>query len=165
MGLAFTDHVVAAVALEDWAVALWAWCGVLPQVGFGGEFGGRGLGVGRSADLEVAMPALGADAAEGEGAAAADLELGRLGGAGGVGGVGGVVTSVVTTAVAVAGGGGGGGSGSDYGFGTVVAEVVRGVVLGHRGVQNFDAITARRLTPLPWTVYGCGVLLERGFLL
>lgn len=124
MGLAFADHVVATVALEDWAIALWTWCGVCTQIGFGGEFGGSELGVGRSADLKIAVPALGADAAEGEGAAATDLKFWKLRG---------VFAGKVAVGIAVAGGDGGSGS-SDDGFGAIVAEVVRGMVLGHRGV-------------------------------
>lgn len=113
---------VAAVALENGAGALWARCGVIAQIGFGGEIFGRGLCVEGSADLKVAVPTLSADAAEGEDAATADLEFGWGWGFRGAGRGG-----------RSDGSDGGGGGGND-GFGAVVAEVVRGVVVSHRGV-------------------------------
>lgn len=38
------------------------------------------------------------------------------------------------------------------------------MVVGHRGVEGTDTLAARRLAPLPWTVYCRRVFLKRGFL-
>lgn len=148
VGEAFADHMVAAVALEDGAVALWAWRSVIAQIGFGGKFFRGEFRAGRTADNAITVPAMGADAAEGKCTAATDLEFRGLGGAG--------VNDRCSS--------GSGGSGGD-GFKAVVAEVVRGVVVSHRGVEGADALAARGLAPLPRTVHCCGVLLKRGFLL
>lgn len=110
MGKTFADHMVTAVALEDGAVTLWAWRGMIAQIGFGGEFFGCGLCAGRAADDEVTVPAMSADAAEGKGTAAANLEFRGLEVLGGAGGGDGYI--------------GGGSGGGDDGFGAVVAEVV-----------------------------------------
>lgn len=110
VGKTFADHMVTAVALEDGAVAFWAWRGMIAQIGFGREVFECGLCVGRAADDEVTVPAMNADAAEGKGTAAADLEFRRLERLGSASGGDGYI-------------GGGSGSGDD-GFGTVVAEVV-----------------------------------------
>lgn len=79
----FADHMVAAVALEDGAVALWAWRSVIAQIGFGGKFFRGESRVGRTADNAIAVPAMGTDAAEGKGTAATDLEFRGVEGASG----------------------------------------------------------------------------------